>query len=378
MKRIVLFFVAVLSLVAVSCVHPARETPAAAEKRLQVGYYVGAGSGGAGVFQLARLLAFSPQLEVTLLDARDVREGGLEGKDLLVVPGGSSATQCRELGEEGAEAVRRFVAGGGAYFGVCAGFHCALNREQRLQLLPYTWYFGGAGMRALLAIDLSEKAAERLDVPSGRYIVRYSKGPVARRCEQPGEGWAEELAVYRNAVTWPKITFDGAPAMLYGEYGKGKIIATSFHPESLASTHPIALGCVYAVTGVRPMPVFPAKARNRTRVAYLLNGVGGNKYWVEQCLALEACRDLDLTVTATLDEGLLDHVDVLVCPCRNGQVYKRFFQNRSLDAQMRHFARRGGKVLVSEAGLPFAPAEWGAQALPDGSCPAEAVRRLVR
>ena len=344
-------FLPILLIVAAGCRHATPTTEVAGE-RLRVGFFVGAGSNGPNVINLGRLLAHSPQVELTLLDGKDVRAGQLEGKNLLVIPGGSSATQYKEMQEAGAEAIRNFVSNGGSYFGVCAGFHCALNRDERIRLLPYTWYFGGNGMRATLNVELNEKAAERLQVPAGKYQVRYSRGPVSRRCEQPGTGWAEELAVYKDTMAWPKITFDGAPAMLYGEYGKGKVIATSFHPEYFVTTHPIALGCVYAVTGVKITPVFPKKRRNPIRVAYLSNGMTG-KPWVKQCLELDRQADIDLQVTSTFSEGILEHVDVVVCPHPSPQTSKSILGPAD-KPPLKDFLDNGGKVLIAKSAKSLA------------------------
>ena len=51
----------------------------APEKKLKVGFYVDDGSCNSGVFYWARLLYFSPQIEVTLVDGEDLRQGGLDG-----------------------------------------------------------------------------------------------------------------------------------------------------------------------------------------------------------------------------------------------------------------------------------------------------------
>ena len=56
------------------------------------------------------------------------------------------------------------------------------------------------------------------------------------------------------------------PSMIYGEYGKGKVIAVSFHPESYSDTRKIWLGCVYAVTGVKAQAVYPVMNRRPVRV----------------------------------------------------------------------------------------------------------------
>ena len=370
------FIIAASSLLMASCGHLKQAPQAEEAKKLKVAYFAGAGSQGGGVVLLARLLSYSPQVDFTVIDGNDIRSGVLDGKDLIVVPGGDSAMQYRGVQEDGAEKIRKFVKEGKSYFGVCAGFHCALNRNERFKLLPYNWYFGGAGMKANLAVELSDKAAERLQVPKGRYIVKYSSGPVSRRCEQPGEGWAEELAVFKNDVKWPKITFDGAPAMLYGEYGKGKVIATSFHPEYLLSTNKIALGCVYAVTGVKLTPVFPPKNRKAIRLAYMINGLRG-KYWVEQCLALDRQPDIDFSMASTFDEGILDHIDVLVCPNPKENGYEKTLSGAAQE-QLKAFVERGGKILVSTQGLPYVPKHKNVAELKKGRRPLDAIRRIAR
>ena len=372
-------FLALLALAlfaGVSCSHCPAEKCAAKTpgvKPLKIAYFVGEGGRGTGVIQLGRILSYLPGAKVTLLDGEDLRAGKLKGNDLLVIPGGSSATQYKTMQESGAEAIRRFVADGGAYFGVCAGFHCALNRPERVRLLPYTWYFGGAQMRATLMIEIPEKAAERLDVPAGKYQVKYSRGPISKRCEQPGTGWAEELAVYKNEMPWPKISFDGAPAILFGEYGKGKVVATSFHPEAMPTTWPIALGCIYAVTGRKLQPVLPAKDLDRVSVAYYTGGHAG-KTWVAEALALDRQRDLDLVIPSSLTDGTLDHVQVVICSRNTKDAYSKFFPQPLVAPLIKQFLDRGGKLLVSPEGMKSAPKHPNVIELKPDGCIVKAVR----
>ncbi|MBO5765460.1 MAG: hypothetical protein J6S24_04180 [Lentisphaeria bacterium] len=56
------------------------------DKKLKTGFYVDDGSRGNGAFTWAQLLFYSLQLEVTLLDGKDIRDGKLDNLDLLVVP----------------------------------------------------------------------------------------------------------------------------------------------------------------------------------------------------------------------------------------------------------------------------------------------------
>ncbi len=331
---------------------------------MKVGFFVGNGSRGNGVFLLGQMLSRSPQVELTLLDGKDLRAGKLESQQLLLVPGGSSALQCQDMQEEGAEAVRRFVASGGSYFGVCAGFHCALNREERIKLLPYTWYYGGDGLRATLMVELNEKAAERIQVPAGRYKVRYSRGPISKRCEQPGTGWAEELGYYRDEMPETKISFGGAPAMLYGEYGKGKVIATSFHPEFFPETQPIVIGCIYAVTGRKITPVTPTMDSNAVRVAYLLAGMT-TKEWVEHNLAFDKNTHINVQRVSTITKELLEKVDVVICPSKGAGTNKTTLGGEQNAVLLKAFVENGGRLLVTKAGLPFVPKHENVREIPN-------------
>ena len=84
------------------------------EKKIKTAFYVDKGSRGGGVLNLARLLSYSPELDVTLVHGKDLREGKLKNFDLLVMPGGSSKLQMESMGEKGVEELRSFVRNGGA------------------------------------------------------------------------------------------------------------------------------------------------------------------------------------------------------------------------------------------------------------------------
>jgi hypothetical protein len=86
---------------------------------LRVGVY---GSGGAPWHHLA--LAAAHGADVRPVRAEDVAAGRLAELDALVVPGGGAIAMAgllAPLGAEGAEAIRRWVEGGGAYVASCAG-----------------------------------------------------------------------------------------------------------------------------------------------------------------------------------------------------------------------------------------------------------------
>lgn len=319
---------------------------ASAGKKLKVGYYVDSGSQGNGVFQWAQLLFYSPELEVKMLDGKDIRDGGLDGLDLLLIPGGSSYLQMKSLKEDGKKKIQDFVRNGGAYVGICAGFHCTLDRKERIQLMPYKYLQGAGGAAAVLAMDLSEKGGKILGVNPGRYMVRYSHGPISKPASW-SHGEAETLGSYKSTVGpigRAGGNFFDAPAVIYGNFGKGKVIATSFHPESHVDNHALAMGCIYAVTGVKAVPQFPKRNYRPIRVAFVCKTTIG-KAPIERMLELDKHPDLDVIFASNFSDGTLRHVDVLVIPDALDSKNIAFAkQNRE---HLKKFMDNGGKVLVS-------------------------------
>ena len=392
MKRSLRFGGSLLAGVVLSCLmlavsgcSTAPTAQAGAEKTppktpLKVGFYVDNGSQGAGVIQLARIIEYSPQLQLVPLVGKDLRNGALQGLDLLVVPGGSSEKQYVSMQEAGAEAVRRFVAAGGAYYGICAGYHCALNRPRRIGLLPYTLLEKHHGARAVLGIDLSEKGAEVLGIPKGYHEVTYSHGPIATPAEQPGTGWGEELATYKNYISHPKnagVNFAGRPAILRGEYGKGKVIATSFHPEYLASTRPFAYGCIQAVTGVRPAPVWPVKNFRPLRVGYYCATIIG-KASIDETLELDRQPDLDMFFISSFDDGILEHLDVLIFPEGRSDSWAAAAKRPRWKPMLRAFLERGGRIVAVGRAAQSATEHPNVIRVPERSGMLEAVRAAGR
>ncbi len=105
---------------------------------LKVGVYADRGPGGIGAVEWFRLVHESPEMELKLLDGKMVREGALDGLDLLIMPGGSSMTEFDTLGTNGVERMKAFVRNGGGYVGTCAG--CCLlmdGPKKRARMMPW-------------------------------------------------------------------------------------------------------------------------------------------------------------------------------------------------------------------------------------------------
>ena len=316
-------------------------------KKIKTAFYVDRGSNGGGVLHLARLLTYSPQLDVTLVHGEDLRNGKLKDFELLVMPGGSSKTQMVSMGEKGVEALREFVRSGGAYVGVCAGFHITLNRKERARLFPYTYVPAAVGYKANVFMDLSDDGAKVLDVKAGRYLVTYSRGPIAK-AGQWEQGNCRTLALYKSSVgpvNRVGKSFFNTPALIYGNFGKGKVIATSFHPEYRMETHDLFYGCVYAVTGRKITSVFPERKFHPYRVLYFSSAATerGNRFAIKDILELEKSPEIAVDFSQNL--AALNSSDIVVLPEGTGHALQGLEKSGWLDI-LQKFMDKGGKVLA--------------------------------
>ncbi|MEZ5299672.1 MAG: BPL-N domain-containing protein [Verrucomicrobiales bacterium] len=133
-------------------------------------------------------------------------------------PGGSGSKQAAGLGEAGREKVRAFVAGGGAYLGICAGCYLACeNFSWSLKILDAKtrsskWERGKA------VLDLGfEGGAESLFGLDAKVEVRYQNGPVMEPAHSPDIPDFETIAVFGSEVAkngTPKRPQVGTPAIL--------------------------------------------------------------------------------------------------------------------------------------------------------------------
>ena len=328
----------------------------------KIGLFVDYGSLNIGVLNWAKLIAHSPEAELILLDGDDLRKGKLDGVDLLLCPGGGSAMQLNTMQEVGRAAVRQFVADGGNYLGICAGCYNVLNNASRLQMLACDYDLDAVGKTAHLEVELNDRGAKLLGVKAGNYVVRYSNGPIMHETAPLADGTCETLAIFRSSVSQfdcKPHDFMGTPAILYGTYGKGRVVASSVHPESLESTHELALGLLYAACGVKFKPVYPFKVHRPLRVGFFGTGVI-RKRCVENMLELDRHPELDVTLVALdeLDGGILRHLDILIVP-HGLERNRRCFAPKFRKQQISTFMNRGGRIIASGNGCKYLPVHDG-------------------
>lgn len=214
---------------------PISSASAKQDNKIHVAYYVGKGVGKPP--NLRRKLKEQADMQVTFMEGGDLRDGDLRGYDILIVPGGLSKIEARSMEKLGRQEVRRFVKEGGAYIGICAGCYLASSSsETDLRLLPMQvldskhWHRG----RANLNVELTDDGMQIFGRDKPHINVVYHNGPVLGWKNGVPDDRVIVLGRYLNEVVAPggkRGIMQGAPSMVYSQYGAGRVIGCSPHPE---------------------------------------------------------------------------------------------------------------------------------------------------
>ena len=304
----------------------------------------------AGIFQnesnsnisIARMLDLSPEYELVFLAPEDYLNGTLDGLDLVIQPGGGCTKQYKALGEKGAEALKRFVRGGGKYYGVCAGAFLAMQQSRegypRLGLVPFkgddpSHYRG----KAPIKIALTDEGKEVFEGSKPGRTVIYAGGPAAIPGEKVEDSDVKVLAKYAGSIInvqnpMPVESMAGKGAFIGGRVGKGKVFLSCPHPEMEESAYDLVRSAFKYLTGVYPAPAYLERTRGAISVKYrstdkasaefLFNTVNkDSRFYVWSGKYLEDLTHVDVVVmTGTVSDGDLK--------------------------TLRHFISRGGRVVV--------------------------------
>lgn len=291
---------------------------------LRAALYVDTGCRGNGVVYWAEMLHASPDVDLQLVSGEDIRNGALDGRELLVMPGGHGGPQYAAMGDAGADRLRAFVANGGAYFGTCCGIAIALNEEpdfgKRLKMLPLQRVIAPNRGGVTATVTFNRRGAEWLGIREGDWQIRYHNGPVLRPADPVPLCTEMEVLATLNCELAQKGavvgSMYGTPAAVRATYGKGQMFALNCHPEMMPNTREIVVAGIRALTG-RTIRLVERKATPGTqRVGVRTGGDISSKAAVQEYLRLH--DDPKLTVAPVtqeqLDEGLGLLFDRVVTP----------------------------------------------------------------
>ena len=307
------------------------------------------GVGGFSAVRWIQLLSCTPDCVFTAVNGADVRAGALAGCDLYVAPGGGASKQAGALGPVGCSNLVEFVRNGGGFFGTCAGCYLALSRTAkdrpnagRLNLAPYrsqkTPYRGGAHLK----IRFTEHAELLGFKPGYECKLRYHGGPVLLKNDAIEGADIHAVANYACDGVFAgdplkKPSMAGTPAIIAGTFGKGRVVATSPHPESFLHTQDMIRGGLKYISG-RPFEAdFPQRTRGNLSVGFHGFNLGKDGAMLASRLFNEPSLDIRPVDGEKIGHGELEHCDALVLCHPEEKIYTPL---------VREFAKNGGKIFV--------------------------------
>lgn len=206
---------------------------------LQVAIYQTPNSANSGMHMIRRRIELVAGVHVTELTPASFGSQDLSKFQLVVFGGGSGSKQAANIGEPGRAAVRKFVAEGGGYLGICAGAYLACKGfDWGIGLLDARtvspkWVRG----RARLELELSEVGREVFGDVRDRFFVSYNNGPVIQPLGDDSLADYEVLAWFRteaNGKESPRGVMVNSPAVVRTTFGQGRVVTISPHPEGTA------------------------------------------------------------------------------------------------------------------------------------------------
>lgn len=211
-----------------------------ASPRLKVAVYAGGGSAttpGLAAYP-ASLDTAAREIDYTYVGPVELaRPGALDPFDVVVFCGGSGSGQARAIGEAGAAQVKAFVQRGGGYVSSCAGSYLATSGYAwSLKLIAADTVDSKHWARGTGPVDVELTAEGRkiLGDFRGLQSVLYANGPLLGPARDPGTlAPYTVLAHFRSdmAKNAPGGVMPNTPAMIAGDYGAGRVLCFSPHPE---------------------------------------------------------------------------------------------------------------------------------------------------
>lgn len=190
----------------------------------------------------------------------DIKPEILDQFDVLVFPGGSGSKQAKAIGEQGREHIRQFAKKGGGVVGICAGAYlCSSHYNWSLDLVNASVFnktvdVPGKGKKSVwfrgpasdVDVELNEKGKQAVGL-GGQHSIRYQNGPILSPGNHKTLPEYEVLAHFRSEngiYPQQKNTMIDAPAIVFAEYGKGRVIAISPHFESTQGKEDVVLKAI--------------------------------------------------------------------------------------------------------------------------------------
>ncbi len=216
-----------------------------------------------------KILTPKTNIVVRRVGPQDIRDGALDQFDTVILPGGSGSGQAKGLAESGREAMKKFIRNGGGYVGVCAGAYLATSN--------YSWSLGILNADSIdrkhwrrgngqVSIELTGRGRKLFAIRDAALLkIRFAQGPILAPAEKEALPPYTVLGWYRTGIgengADPK-TMIGTPAIVTGQFGKGRVIVFGPHPEQTDGLHGFIIRAIRWTAGQDSVPRSQAPRRN--------------------------------------------------------------------------------------------------------------------
>ncbi|MDQ3623196.1 MAG: BPL-N domain-containing protein [Verrucomicrobiota bacterium] len=227
--------------------------------KLRVALYDDAGSAGPGVPKVRDLLGKQNDTEVAVLNAEQIRCGGLEQFGAVIFTGGSGSKQAETLQVTGREQVKRFVENGGGYLGICAGAYLACDgfswgaKVLDAKTVSQKWRRG----RGIVSIEYTDLGRKIFGERFGQIPILYANGPIIKPAANDQLPDFSPLALFRSELAEnesPAGVMIDSPAIVAGSLGKGRVLCFSPHPEQTEGLGELVVRAIRWISGAEPDP----------------------------------------------------------------------------------------------------------------------------
>jgi glutamine amidotransferase-like uncharacterized protein len=188
--------------------------------------------------------------DVKTLAADQIRSGALKDFDVLIHPGGSASKQSSTLGDNGREAVKRFVSDGGGFIGICAGAYLAsAEYPWSLAVLDASVLDRAHWARGQGDVQLKLSPVGRTALTADKEIctIHFENGPLLGPGKKDDIDDYEALASFESEIRQnnaPPGVMKGTTAIARGKFGKGRVVCFSPHPEKTSGREPFLASAV--------------------------------------------------------------------------------------------------------------------------------------
>jgi len=236
-SKTIYFLLFVITLFISSC--ESKHEDQESTNKIQVGVFNGNGASPVCVIETLEALKIDSGIQPISISSLEIMNGALDNIDVLVFPGGSGSKEYNNLGIVAADKVRDFAKQkGNGVVGICAGGYILASTPDyaSLQMLPVhsirEYYNRGRGLISFSTTNEGDEIFPELRQREESF-VQYYDGPMYQNIDS--SIFTTIATINTDIVTkkgFPKGVSIGKPAFGIADYGDGRVIMSTGHPEA--------------------------------------------------------------------------------------------------------------------------------------------------